>query len=108
MLDQLLSPACVESVSVRHKAQANWPIDHFESKATGVQIIVDRNTHPCECGEVENRSTRRRKIEIEETNGSFGSEDDVLQTHVVVADDGPSCEIRQFITPNAQPNRNLG
>ncbi len=108
MLEQLLPAACIEPVGVCHQPEANWAIAHFETESNGTRIIVDRYAHPCERGEVTDRSTRRRKIEIEETDCSSLPEYNVLETDVVVTDDGPADRIGHFVTPGSQFNSYLG
>jgi hypothetical protein len=95
-MDKCTSPIGIQSVSVRNQPQSAWSIGYLEPEATGVQVVVNRNAHPGKDGEVEGGPPRSREVEVEQSDGTPVPEDDVLQTYVVVADNGPTGGISQL------------
>ncbi len=60
MRNQFASPLAIEPVGIRHESETSRAIEVSEPEAAGALIVIDRDAHPCECGEVEDGAARSR------------------------------------------------
>jgi hypothetical protein len=98
----------IESVSVGYQPKACRTIKVPKSKSPGAEVIVDGYAHPSEGGEVKEGPSWCGKVEVQKGNSFTIPEDDVLKTHIVMADHCPAAGISQLVAPLGWDDGQLG
>ena len=101
-VDEIVTSVGSEPVSVGNSPESSRVVADVPSKPLCTELVVDWNTHSGKLGEVVERSTGRSEVEVKETNGDAVSEDNVLQAHVVMANNGSPKRISQLVAPHLQ------
>ena len=101
-VDEIVTSLGSEPVSVGNSPESSRVVADVPSKPLSTELVVDWDTHAGKLSDVVERSTGRSEVEIKQTNGNAVSEDNILQAHVVMANNRSPKGIRQLVAPRLQ------
>ena len=86
MLEKLEATGFPEAVRGGNEPKAAWTVGRTPPETLRTAVIVDGDAHPGEGGEVVRRAAGSSEVKVNKSDGLAVSEDDILQTDIVVAD----------------------
>jgi len=107
-VDEIVTRLGSELVSVGNSPESSRVVADIPSKPISTELVVDGDTHPGKLSEVVERSTGGSEVEIKQANGNAISENNVLQAHIVMANNHSPKRIGQLVAPRLQMSGHQG
>jgi hypothetical protein len=87
VFEQPLAAGLLETVRIGKQTKSRWAVGESPAETFRASLVIDWHTHSGQRREVVRRSAWRGKVKVEKCDGFTVSEDNVLETNIIMAND---------------------